>query len=251
MVTDLWHFPFSHFNEKVRWALDHKGWPHRRHALAPGFHVPRALRLTGQTATPILRVDGRVLHDSTRIIAFIEAERRDPPLYPESAKERERALEVEDHFDEHVGDEVRRFFYDCYARDPRSCASMSTVDTSGRTRRAYQLMMPIMRRVLHLKMDLSEERAVRARHLLPSFFDEVARRRSPSGYLVGSTFTIADLTAAAMLSIIVAPEQFPYALPEPIPEPLLEMRQRLANHEGFLWVREIYARHRPPNAARS
>ena len=32
----LWHFRVSRYNEKVRWALDHKHWPHLRQALIPG-----------------------------------------------------------------------------------------------------------------------------------------------------------------------------------------------------------------------
>ena len=76
----LYHFCISHFNEKVRWALDRKRWPHRRTALTPGFHLLRVRWLTGQEKTPVLELDGRILHDSTRIIAELERLRPDPPL---------------------------------------------------------------------------------------------------------------------------------------------------------------------------
>ncbi len=33
----LWHFPISHFNEKVLWALDLKRIPHVRRALGPSY----------------------------------------------------------------------------------------------------------------------------------------------------------------------------------------------------------------------
>jgi len=52
----LWHFRVSHFNEKVRWALDHKRWPHTRKTLIPGFHVAAARWLSGQNQLPVLRV---------------------------------------------------------------------------------------------------------------------------------------------------------------------------------------------------
>ena len=55
----LWHFRFSHYNEKARWALDWKGLPHVRRSLVPGLHVPRVLWLTGQKAVPVLVVDGK------------------------------------------------------------------------------------------------------------------------------------------------------------------------------------------------
>ncbi len=57
----LWHFPISHYNEKARWALDWKGIPHVRRALAMSY-VPRALWTTGQAKLPILHLGawGRV-----------------------------------------------------------------------------------------------------------------------------------------------------------------------------------------------
>ena len=68
----LLHFRLSHYNEKVRWALDFKGWPHTREALVPGFHGLRAHWLTGQTELPALVVDGTVLTGSSHIVSEIE-----------------------------------------------------------------------------------------------------------------------------------------------------------------------------------
>jgi len=44
----LWQFRNSHFNEKVRWALDWKRVPHLRRSLVPGLHIGRALWMTGK-----------------------------------------------------------------------------------------------------------------------------------------------------------------------------------------------------------
>jgi glutathione S-transferase len=70
----LWHFRVSHYNEKVRWALDHKRWPHTRKTLIPGLHVATARWLSGQNQVPILRIDGRVPAGSARILDEIERE---------------------------------------------------------------------------------------------------------------------------------------------------------------------------------
>ena len=37
----LWHIPVSHYNEKVRWALDWKGIEHERRAPPPPLHMHR------------------------------------------------------------------------------------------------------------------------------------------------------------------------------------------------------------------
>ncbi len=63
----LWQLQVSHFNEKVRWALDLKRIPHRRRSLLVGWHAIAARRLTGHDTTPVLTLDGRSISDSTSI----------------------------------------------------------------------------------------------------------------------------------------------------------------------------------------
>ena len=76
----------SHYNEKVRWALDYKRVPHVRRSLLPGPHRSIAKRLTDDmsTTTPVLTLDGRSIGDSTRIIAVIEQRWPQPSLYPDN-----------------------------------------------------------------------------------------------------------------------------------------------------------------------
>ena len=54
----LWHIPFSHFSEKVRWTLDYKRIAHRR-KVRGGDYLIRACRATGYGTLPILFLDGR------------------------------------------------------------------------------------------------------------------------------------------------------------------------------------------------
>jgi hypothetical protein len=60
----LWHFPISHYNEKARWALDWKGIPHVRRALAmsyvlsPGREHQDAPRLDGASSDTIFDEPG-------------------------------------------------------------------------------------------------------------------------------------------------------------------------------------------------
>src|SRR5215467_1039354 len=98
----LWHIPLSHYSEKVRWALDHKGIAHRRRVLGPDYLI-RAWRATGQGKLPILFLDGRAIADSTQIIAALEERHPEPALLPRDADARQRALALEDHFDEQLG----------------------------------------------------------------------------------------------------------------------------------------------------
>ena len=78
----LWHIPVSHYNEKVRWALEFKGVDHERKAPPPPAHIPAAMWLTrgGSSTFPVLDLDGRRIGDSTAIIAALERSYPDPPL---------------------------------------------------------------------------------------------------------------------------------------------------------------------------
>src|SRR5680860_1288798 len=93
----LWHIAISHYSEKARWALEHKGVEHERRAVPGGVHMAIALALTrGRHKTfPVLELDGVRIGDSTAIIAALERRFPEPPLYPEDEAERCRALELE------------------------------------------------------------------------------------------------------------------------------------------------------------
>ena len=70
----------------------------------------------------------------------------------------------------------------------------------------------------------------------------------PNGYLVGSSFSVADLTLAALVAPVVAPVQFPYPQPQRGHPRLAPLRDRLAGSGLLDWTRTIYARHRSPSA---
>ena len=89
MTVVLWHIELSHYNEKVRWALDYKDIPHERRVPMPGLHGVRAAVLTrgAQRRLPVIDLDGRRIGDSTAIIAALEQYQPEPPLYPDDPAE--------------------------------------------------------------------------------------------------------------------------------------------------------------------
>jgi glutathione S-transferase len=70
-------------------------------------YLIRAWRATGRGTLPILFLDGRAIGDSTHIIAVLEERYPEPPLYPGDAAARQRALALEDYFDEQLGPALR------------------------------------------------------------------------------------------------------------------------------------------------
>jgi glutathione S-transferase len=240
----LWHFRVSHYNEKVRWALDHKHWPHTRKALVPGFHVATARWLSGQNELPILRLDRRVLAGSDRILEEIERLRPDPPLFPADPRMRDRALEIEAYFDREVAPELRRLFWSTYIARPADCARMATDGASHGVRVVWRAVYPLMRPLFVVNMGMRASELAAARRRMCSHFDRLAAEIGPSGYLVGDRFGVADLSAAAVMTAIVRPPELPYSLPEPWPPGLVELRAAIADHPACRWVLRMYAAHR-------
>jgi glutathione S-transferase len=118
----LWHLKASHYNEKARWALDHKCVPHIRRAVTPPRHRAIAPRLNAGRTFPVLVLDGVAIGDSTRIIEALERRYPEPPLYPADPDDRRRALELEAFFDKELGPDVRRS-YSTRSSPTRICSS--------------------------------------------------------------------------------------------------------------------------------
>src|ERR1700722_9226928 len=243
----LWQLEVSHFNEKARWALDLKRIPHIRRSLLPGVHMLVAKRLTdGGATTPILTIDGHSIGDSTNIIAAIEEHWPEPPLYPADPAERRRALELEDYFDEQLGPHIRRAIYHVLLDHPEVVVPLFIRGQRLAGRTLIRTMFPIMAVGMRRSMGVYEDAAADSRDRTVAAMDRLEAELQPSGYLVGDSFSVADLTAAALFYPAVLPPEFPYPLVSAVPEEGREFLASLADRPGGRGGAEMYSRHRCP-----
>ncbi len=246
----LWHLEISHYNEKARWALDYKGVAHVRRAVTPALQELTARRLRTGRTVPILELNGRAIGDSTKIIEEIERRWPDPPLYPADPEERSRALDLEDYFDEQCGHDLRRVLFGDNLADPEKFLAMFY----GAERRRIgllEMLTPLFCRVVKWRFNIRPETVEKSRAKVRAAFDRLEADLSPSGYLVGESFTVADLTAASILAPIVMPPEFPYIKlhPDERTAESRRFRDSLKDRPGFKWVEDMYARHRGTSAA--
>lgn len=241
----LWHLKVSHYNEKARWALDHKRLPHLRRAAVPGRHARIARGLGGGRTFPVLELDGEVLGDSTLIIASLERRCPEPPLYPDDGAERARALEMEEFFDEELGPYLRLLVLERMLPDPGLLLGAFAPDLSARRRFAARLAYPLIRRGITRDFGIDGPGVERAWSRVRLAGERFAAEVQPSGYLVGDDFSVADLTVAALLSPAVAPAEFPYPQPQREHPRLADLRRLLDGYGAVEWTRWIYAHHRP------
>ena len=244
MTVILWHVELSHYNEKVRWALDYKGIPHERRVPMPGLHGLRAAVLTrgAQRRLPVVDLDGRRVWDSTDIIAALEQYQPEPPLYPDDPAELVRALELEDWFDENLGPAVRRlgWFHTLPDTDATSAALFNGAHP-GRER-MMRIAAPVARRAVSVDYEVSAESAEAGKATILEAMDRVERELGPSGYLVGDRFSVADLAGASLFTPLLSPPGRPHA--PPTVASLQDFHDELLARPGGEWVYEMYARHR-------
>lgn len=244
----LWQFTSSHFNEKARWALDFKRIPHIRRSLVPGFHVPVIKKMTGQTQVPVLKLNGAIVTDSSKIIEALECASPEPPLYPAGEAERRRALELEDYFDEELGPYIRRWFFYEAREYPDFFHAAFVSHASRAVQLARRAMSPLIAPMMRRLMDINPDSAKVAHQKMLTAMDRLENELRPSGYLAADRFTVADLTAAALLSPIVRPPEFPYGSDLVPPPPIAKVRTELAPRPAFQWALRIYREHRGESA---
>lgn len=241
----LWQIRISHYSEKARWALSYKGVDHVRRSPPPGAHMPVSLWLTrGRSYTfPVLELGGRRIGDSSEIIRALEEAAPDPPLIPHDDAQAVRALELEDWFDEELGPQIRRLAFHELTRDPEILDQIVALQMpraiAGVRGLPARLGGPFVR--LRYKAG-SSELADTARDRVLAACDRLELELGDGEYLVGDRFTVADLTAAALMSPLVRPPGAP-EIPA-LPGPFLAFQQEHAGRRAFTWVNEMYSRHR-------
>jgi glutathione S-transferase len=127
---------------------------------------------------------------------------------------------------------------------------MSAFVTTGRgplTRAAFRALLraPGSLAYANRRYSLNAADAEESRIKLGAALDRITTELQPSGYLVGTQFGIADLTAAALLFPLAWPAELQYDYPDPPDRPFVNS---FDGHPALDWVRQIYSRHRGSSA---
>jgi glutathione S-transferase len=250
----LWQLEISHYSEKARWALAHKGVAHRRRSPLPGTHIAVALMLTrGKEKTfPVLQMDGHTIGDSSAIVAALEQRYPDPPLLPADPEQRRRALALEEFFDEELGPYARLLPFHELINEPEMFAEVASEAVPGPLGKAKGFIGLYARTYTSLRFDAGNEaKAETAREKIVAAMDRLDAELAANGgeYLVGEGFSVADLTAASMFYPVVGPEGGPLPPETPTPPAFERFRDGLRDRPGYAWVEKMFRRHRHPTQA--
>jgi len=215
--VELLTIPFSHYNERARWAMQHHGVAARERRYLPMMHmaavaraVPKPQRIADKTgsglSTPVLVLDdGTVINDSSKILRWADETHGTPEttLYPEGLRAEIEAVEQQFHDD--VGRDTRFLAYWFVLSDAAGFAHLVRHNVPRWQRILFALGAPAARAGMRKRFALTEPNYVKVRARLEAAVDALSAALGEREYFVGDRFTAADLTAAAMLSILVLP----------------------------------------------
>jgi glutathione S-transferase len=240
MIT-LYQFHWSHFVEKIRWALDFKRleWsavdvdPFTKRQLRqlPSASSPKS---ASRSYVPVIHDDatGAVVADSSAILRYLESTYPAPTLYPTKQSERQELDRWLLWLDSAVGLATRRLGYTQIMLERPSYLTELFIpkrtDANGSmfaTRTAGMTIAGLLTR----RFRLLHNRADRVFETLEQCLLLAARHLHSRPFLVGDSFTAVDLTLASLLRPITV-------------VPFFHDHPQLA--VLFAWRRELLQAHR-------
>lgn len=208
-MRTLYQFPISHYCEKTRWHLEHKGLEYRVDNLFPGLHRFKSQRLAGIRTLPILQDGDQSIGDSTQIALYLEQHYPERPLLPADAEQRQQVLELEERFDR-LGVHVRRWLYGQIKDWESVMHAMLKVYRPLLGLR--DLMKPVLINGVQKLYGVTPQRVAQSQAELLEGLALIESRiqGDPSRYLVGDQLSLADISAAALFAPLFTPAGTPW-----------------------------------------
>jgi glutathione S-transferase len=203
-MIELYKLHWSHYVEKVRWALDFKRLPWQGIDIVAftkkemrRFDCPQTVPLIHDTATSV------AISDSSPIIRYLEDTYPEPRLFPAEPADRDEVWQWMLRLDSTLGLYARRLGYTQLIMEcPQTLAQLFMPNVCGGlfTRRGWRrLAAPVLGMMLTLRFRFHRNRQDRIYEKLEALLLPIERQLARDGFLVGGRFTAADLTLASLL----------------------------------------------------
>jgi glutathione S-transferase len=243
-LITLYQFKFSHYCEKACWALDYKRLPYTTRDLLPGPHMRVARKLAPRTHLPILVDDGQVVQDSTSIITYLDDKFPERRLTLQDSQLAREVLEWEEYLDEELGVPLRLWFYYHTLPDRNRALKFLLEGAPWYGQPLFALIYPRVRAAMQKMMNIHSESAQQSKQLFLLALDKLDSVLKERPFLVGDTFTRADLTACALLSPYCVPGKSDEQVSMALPEQVCALRDQHKSRPFFNWVHNIYREYR-------
>ena len=237
-MLKLYQFPVSHYCEKARWALELKELPYRKVNLLPGMHVKKLKKIANNSKVPILQHDKRSIQGSAEIITYLDENFSRRSLTPEDPEEKKLADAWEAYADREIGPQVRLISYNTLLEHRDLIIPMMTQDGAWYSSLMMKAAYPKLSVAMRNLMKINEASVEQAREQISNALDNITDTLGDKEFLVGDTFTRADLSVASLLAPLIMPKGYGVDWPEEMPQPLAGQIAGFQDRLG--WVGHIY-----------
>ncbi len=211
-MNKLYLFAISHFCEKGRWALDYFGVDYEPVYLVPGLHAGWARKHgLSESTLPVLEVGGEWIQGSSQIIDWAEKNTNSGrTLTPQAHKD--ELLAIEKRLDDLSGVHTRRMLYaHTITKNPKRIRDNFLRDLEGSDALKLKLMWPVVRRVMIKKMDIGDAQGQESKSIVQQELEWLNQTLcDQQRFLLGDSFTRADLTMSALYARFATPPQHPF-----------------------------------------
>ncbi|MGB5324483.1 MAG: glutathione S-transferase N-terminal domain-containing protein [Pseudomonadales bacterium] len=243
----LYIFAISHYCEKGRWTLDYGGIDYTIKYLAPGphFRMAKKFKLPG-SSTPYVIADNEAIQGTSNIVDWADKNATNGrSLTPDGALG-EQARELEKRIDDVIGVHVRRAFYsESLVEDPVRTKKMLTHNVSFTDKLIVNAIFPRLRKLMMQRMDIGTEQGRESIKILEAEMDWLDGLLADGRkFLVGDSFSRADLAAAALLGRTAQPPQHPLYEHLYTPPKLKVLTTQWRERPCIQWILGLYAQYR-------
>lgn len=250
MSLRLITIPISHYCDKARWALDRAGLAYDEEAHLQLLHYVATYRAGGGRTVPVLVHPGGVLRESRDILRWTDETRPSrEPLYPAASRRDIESLEKQ--LDDELGPSGRLYMYWHMLPKMDVILKYGSTGVPDWQRRGMRVFLPFVDAFIRRRLGVTEASVAEARTTFMRVFDSVADRLHGNGrFLVGDTFTAADLTFASLAAPLVLPREYGVPLPDLDELPATYAAEVIAcrEHPAGAFALRMYREHRKSRA---
>lgn len=240
-MLELYQFELSQFSEKVRLILDFKGLEYKKVEVTPGIGQLEVFKISGQRQVPVLKDGDTVISDSTEIALYLDRKYPEKPLIPTDAVARGQCLLMEEWADESLGLKGRKTFLGALNQYQNFRTSFLPNNTPDLLKNIVGSIPGDILGAIGNDMYKDAQRG------LKQDLEALCLILQNQPYLVGDEPTLADLTVAALSTIIKFPEVAYYDLPMDVRgKGIPGLADNSAYQPFFEWRDRLYAQYRQP-----
>jgi glutathione S-transferase len=251
-VLELYQFELSQFSEKVRLILDYKGLEYRKIEVTPGVGQLELFRLSGQRQVPVLKDGETYVADSTEIAFYLERKYPEKPIIPAEPVARGQCLLMEEWADESLGSKGEVAFVGAFNQNQNFRTAFLPRETPNFLKSLVEAVPGDILTLLGTGVGFGQEAVKDAQKALKQDLAALCLILENRPYLLGEEPTLADLTVAALSTLLKFPPAGYIALPGDVyGKGIPGLADNNAYDIFWLWRDRLYAQYRKPLTTQS